>query len=81
MENLYKSNFQNKKIDLSKPLIGLTTNVIWDAQLHYDSTIFKNMMEWVLKTISYFINRSDLNLIIRVHPTEVKADRPAREKV
>lgn len=87
---LYKKNkvntavsdyFQNKKIDLSKPLIGLTTNVIWDAQLHYDSTIFKNMMEWVYETIKFFKKHQHLNLIIRIHPTEVNSDRPAREKV
>ena len=76
-----KKYLQSKNIDHSKLMIGMTTNVIWDAQLHYDNTIFKNMMDWVFKTVSYFINRSDLNLIIRVHPTEVKADRPAREKV
>ncbi len=70
-----------RKIDMKKPLIGLTTNVIWDAQLHYDSTIFKNMMEWIFKTIEFFIKNQNLNLIIRVHPTEVNSDRPAREKV
>ena len=75
------SFFIKNKINLNKPLIGLTTNVIWDAQLHYDDTIFKNMMEWVIQTIIYFKKRPDLNLIIRIHPTEVNADRPSREKV
>jgi len=71
----------SKKIDLSKPTIGLATNVIWDAQLHYDDTIFYNMIDWILKTINYFISRKDLNLIIRIHPTEVNSDRPAKQKV
>ena len=71
----------SKKIDLSRPTIGLTTNVIWDAQLHYDNTIFNNMVDWILKTINYFISRKDLNLIIRVHPTEVNSDRQAKQKV
>ncbi len=75
------SLFIKNKIDLNKPLIGLTTNVIWDAQITYSDTIFKNMMEWVIQTIIYFKKRPDLNLIIRVHPTEVNADRPAKEKV
>ena len=75
------SLFIKNKIDLNKPLIGLTTNVIWDAQITYSDTIFNNMMEWVIQTIIYFKKRPDLNLIIRVHPTEVNADRPAREKV
>ena len=73
--------FNYRKIDLKKPLIGLTTNVIWDAQLHYDNTIFKNMMDWVFETITYFMKNPHLNLIIRVHPTEINSDRPAREKV
>ena len=75
------SLFDENKIDLKKPLVGLSTNVIWDAQITYSDTIFKNMMEWVIQTIIYFKKRKDINLIIRVHPTEVNADRPAREKV
>jgi hypothetical protein len=77
----FKKFLKHKNIDTSKKLIGMTTNVIWDAQLHYDNTIFRNMMGWVLETISYFIKRNDLNLIIRIHPTEINADRPARERV
>ena len=59
----------------------MTTNVIWDAQLHYDNTIFENMMDWVYETINFFLKNPHLNLIIRVHPTEINSDRPAREKV
>lgn len=73
--------FYHRSIDIKKPLIGLTTNVIWDAQLHYDNTIFKNMLEWVFETIYFFIKNPHLNLIIRVHPTEINSDRPTREKV
>ena len=73
--------FKTKNIDKSIPMVGLTTNVIWDAQLHYDDTIFKNMLEWVFKSIEYFLKRPDINLLIRVHPTEVKSDRPSRQKV
>lgn len=76
-----KKYFEINKIDLSKPLIGLTTNVIWDAQLHYDDTIFLNMIDWILKTIDYFSQRKDLNLLIRIHPTEINSDRPAKQKV
>ena len=36
-----KNYFKKNNIDTSKVLIGLTTNVIWDAQLHYDDTILK----------------------------------------
>jgi len=59
------------EIDFSKPTIGLLTNVMWDAQIHYPSTAFPSMVDWVLQTIRHFANRPDLQLIIRVHPAEV----------
>ncbi|MCA9814404.1 MAG: capsule biosynthesis protein [Cyanobacteria bacterium HKST-UBA01] len=60
-------------IDSSKPTIGLLTNVIWDAQLAYPNNAFQNQMEWIISTIEYFKSRPDLNLLIRVHPAEVKS--------
>jgi hypothetical protein len=51
----------SKKIDLSKPTIGLATNVIWDAQLHYDDKIFlfpdlvKKKLNNYIKLDKYFI--------------------------
>jgi hypothetical protein len=68
-------------IDTAKPAIGLLTNVCWDAQLHYPANVFENMIEWIFKTIEYFAERSDLQLIIRVHPAEVTAEIPSRQLV
>jgi hypothetical protein len=68
-------------IDLSKPTVGLLTNVIWDAQLHYRANAFRNMMEWLLGTIAYFKRRQDLQLLIRVHPAEVTGAVPSRQPV
>lgn len=59
------------KIDPSKPTVGLLTNVVWDAQLHYPANVFPNMIEWLLETIRYFASRPDLQLIVRIHPAEV----------
>ena len=39
------------------------------------------MIDWIIKTIDYFSQRKDLNLLIRVHPTEINSDRPAKQKV
>jgi len=68
-------------IDFSKPCIGMLTNVIWDAQLHYPANIFKNMVEWIIKTIKYFSKRQDLQLIIRIHPAEILGELPSRQQV
>ncbi|MDZ7598131.1 MAG: hypothetical protein U5J82_07540 [Desulfobacterales bacterium] len=68
-------------VDFAKPCIGLLTNVIWDAQLHYPANAFANMLEWVLETIRYFAERRDLQLLIRVHPAEITGFIPSRQKV
>lgn len=57
-------------VDPSIPIIGLLTNVIWDAQLHYRPNAFGSMTEWLIGTISYFADHTDLQLIIRIHPAE-----------
>jgi hypothetical protein len=69
------------KIDFSKPTIGLLTNVIWDAQLHYRANAFPNMMDWVLRTIEWFRGRPDLQLVVRVHPAEMTGAVPSRQLV
>jgi len=67
----------NKKI----PIIGCLTNVMWDAQLHYPSNAFNNMLEWIEYTVKYFIQRPDLQLVIRVHPAEINGSVPTRQPV
>jgi hypothetical protein len=59
-------------IDLSKPAIGALTNVMWDAQLHYPTNAFDSMLDWMLQTIDYFCQRSEMQLIIRIHPAEIR---------
>lgn len=68
-------------VDFAKPCIGMLTNVVWDAQLHYPANAFPNMIDWVLKTIKYFSNRFDLQLVVRVHPAEVSGDIPSRQPI
>jgi hypothetical protein len=66
-------------VDLSRPFIGLLTNVMWDAQLHYPANAFANMLDWVLQTIRYFSEHPDLQLVIRVHPAEVRGTLKSRQ--
>jgi hypothetical protein len=67
--------------DFSKPCVGLLTNVMWDAQLHYPANAFPNMLEWVLSTIEWFARRPDLQLIIRVHPAELRGSLVSRQPI
>lgn len=68
-------------LDLNKPIIGMLTNVIWDAQLHYPANAFPNMIEWIHATIRYFCARPDLQLVLRVHPAEIRGAIPSRQRV
>jgi len=75
-------------LDWSKPVIGMLTNVIWDAQLHYPANAFPNMLDWIHRTIAYFAGRPDLQLLIRIHPGELappggvtKSRQPAVEEI
>ena len=66
-------------LDPTKPVIGLLTNVMWDAQLHYPANTFPDMLTWVLKTVAYFRQRQDLQLVIRIHPAEIRGTLPSRQ--
>jgi hypothetical protein len=65
--------------DFSKPCVGMLTNVMWDAQLHYPANAFPNMLDWVSSTIEWFARRPDLQLIIRVHPAELRGTLVSRQ--
>lgn len=66
-------------VDFSRPTVGMLTNVMWDAQLHYPANAFPNMLEWTLQTIRYFAQRPELQLLIRVHPAELRGTLPSRQ--
>ena len=68
-------------LDMRKPVVGLLTNVSWDAQLHYPANAFPNMLEWIVRTCEYFATRPDLQLLIRVHPAELNGFPPSRQPV
>lgn len=68
-------------LDKNKPIIGLLTNVVWDAQLHFKANAFENMLEWIMASIEYFGGRSDIQLVIRVHPAEIRGTVKSRQKV
>lgn len=80
-QNLQEIQNSLKGIDFSKPCIGMLTNVAWDAQLHYPANAFPDMVDWVIKTIRYFLSRPDLQLILRIHPAEISGDIPSRQPI
>lgn len=68
-------------IKSNKLIIGVLTNVMWDAQLHFKKNAFESMLEWIYFTVEYFLERTDIELLIRIHPAEVLGNVPSRQHV
>ncbi len=69
------------RLDRSRPIVGLLTNVSWDAQLHYPANAFPSMLDWLVRTVEYFRGRPDLQLLIRVHPAEINGFPMSRQPI
>jgi hypothetical protein len=69
------------RIDFTKPTVSAFTNVLWDAQVLYQSNAFPNMLDWLFETIRYFAARRDLQLVVRVHPAEILNPIRSRQTV
>jgi hypothetical protein len=54
---------------------------MWDAQLHYPANAFTDMLEWLLFTVRWFEKHPGLQLVIRVHPAEIRGSVPTRQPV
>jgi hypothetical protein len=68
--------------DPEKPFVAALTSVVWDAQLHYKANAFPNMMDWLKQTVEHWkARKDDLQLVIRVHPAEIRGAVPSRQKV
>jgi hypothetical protein len=80
-ENDVAPVFSRLGINPAKPAVLLLTNVLWDAQLHYRANAYPSMLAWILDTIEWFKSRPDLQLVIRVHPAEIRATLPSRQRV
>lgn len=72
---------QGLKLDTRKTIVGLLTNVMWDAQLHYPANAFPNMREWVMATIRYYWDKPEFQLVIRVHPAEIRGTLRSRQPI
>jgi len=63
---------QDLGLDSVRPIISLFTNVLYDAQIFYSYNAFDGMLDWLFQTIKHFAHRSDIQLVVRIHPAEVK---------
>lgn len=48
------------------------TNIVWDSAVQERDCIFNGLFDWLHQTISFFVNKPEYRLIIRVHPAEIQ---------
>lgn len=53
-----------------RPLVLLAANVIGDSLTLGRQLLSRNMSEWLIKTVKYFAEHPDLQLVVRIHPGE-----------
>ncbi len=57
------------KLD-DRPVVMLAANVLGDSLTLGRNIFADSMTEWITKTVQYFAKRTDVQLVIRVHPGE-----------
>lgn len=59
-------------IDNGRPIVLMMLSVSWDSTLLVEKThhVFSSHRDWLVKTVDFFIDRADVNLIIRPHPAD-----------
>lgn len=61
-----------KRLNLDqRPVILLATNVLGDSLTLGRQVFSETMADWIERTVRYFAEREDVQLVIRVHPGEV----------
>ena len=53
-----------------RPVVMLAANVLGDSLTLGRDIFASSMTEWITKTVQYFAKRTDMQLVIRVHPGE-----------
>jgi len=54
----------------SRPVVLLATNVLGDSLILGRNIFSQTMAEWITRTVQYFAERKDVQLIVRIHPGE-----------
>ncbi len=48
------------------------SNIVWDSAVQERDGIFDGLFDWIHRTISFFIQRPEYQLVVRVHPAEIQ---------
>ena len=66
-----RNEFKVDKNDGYKFHIAMFPNVLWDGNVRDRHIVFDGIIDWLISTINYVKNRSDIKLYIKAHPAEM----------
>jgi hypothetical protein len=58
-------------LDAGRPMVLLCTNVVGDSLALGRQVFTSGMADWLVKTVRYFAQRQDVQIVVRVHPGEL----------
>ena len=67
--------YEKYRLDRSKKIWGIMTHINWDAVSDYFGMIHKNFDEWLYETIKEIYDITDVQWLIKIHPSELN-DNP-----
>ena len=65
----------------NKPIVTTFTNILWDTAVYERDVAFEGMFDWLGQTIDLVAGMPDVQLVIRIHPAEVRLPQKTRERV
>ncbi|MBN1902437.1 hypothetical protein JW926_14015 [Candidatus Sumerlaeota bacterium] len=68
-------------LDPEKKIYVAFSNITWDSAVLDREIFFKSLFEWLQETIDFIKNKPDLQLILRMHPAEVRLRQKSSERV
>jgi hypothetical protein len=68
-------------LDPQKPILSMFTNILWDTAVYRRDRGFAGMFAWLKDTIDDVAGIPDLQLVLRIHPAEVRLTQKTRERV
>ena len=70
------------RLDAGRRLVVMFCNIMWDSAVLEREIAFAGMGEWVLQGIAWARRHPEIDLLIRIHPAEIKLrNHPTRERM
>jgi hypothetical protein len=55
-----------------RPVVTLFSNILWDTAAQERDIAFPSLPAWIIETIEGFASRPEADLVVRLHPAEVR---------